>query len=46
MLAHMLLAAFGEAAMFVATAEDPDQALHSAQQAVDTLLTRLFTQPQ
>jgi AcrR family transcriptional regulator len=45
MLAHMLLAAFGEAAMFVATAEDPDEALRSAQQAVDTLLTRLFAQP-
>lgn len=43
MLAHMLLAAFGEAAMFVATAEHPDNALHSAQDAVGTLLTRLFT---
>jgi AcrR family transcriptional regulator len=43
MLAHMLLAAFGEAAMYVATADDPDQALPSAQDAVGTLLTRLFT---
>jgi AcrR family transcriptional regulator len=43
MLAHMLLAAFGEVAMFVATADDPDGALPSAQEAVDTLLTRLFT---
>lgn len=42
MLAHMLLAAFGEAAMFVATADDPDGALPAAQDAVDTLLTRLF----
>jgi AcrR family transcriptional regulator len=45
MLAHMLLAAVAEAAMFVATAEEPKKALRSAQAAVDTLLTRLFTKP-
>jgi AcrR family transcriptional regulator len=44
-LAHMLLAAFSEAAMFVATAEHPNRALRSAQDAVGTLLTRLFSQP-
>ena len=45
MLAHMLLAAVAEAAMFVATAEEPEKALRSARAAVDTLLTRLFVKP-
>lgn len=42
MLAHMILAAVGEVAMFVATATDPDAALRVGQASVDTLLTRLF----
>ncbi len=42
MLAHMILAAVGEVAMFVATAADPDAALRVGQASVDTLLTRLF----
>lgn len=42
MLAHMLLAAIGEVAMFVATAANPDEALRGGQASVDTMLTRLF----
>lgn len=42
MLAHMVLAAVGEAAMFVATADNPSAALPTAQDAVDTVLTKLF----
>ncbi len=42
--AHMVLAAVGEAAMFVATADDPEAALPAALIAVDTLLTRLFAE--
>lgn len=41
-LSHMILAAVGEAAMFVATSDDPDAALHTALAAVDTLLTRVL----
>jgi AcrR family transcriptional regulator len=41
-LSHMVLAAVGEAAMFVATSDDPDAALQTALAAVDTLLTRLL----
>jgi AcrR family transcriptional regulator len=44
-LAHMLLAAFAEVGMLVATADDPDAALPRAQAAVDTFLTRLFAPP-
>lgn len=43
MLAHMILAAVGEAAMFVATADDSDDALRVAQDSVNTLVTRLFS---
>jgi AcrR family transcriptional regulator len=42
MLAHMILAAVGEVAMFVATAADPDEAVRTGQASVDTMLTRLF----
>ncbi len=42
MLAHMLLAAVGEVAMFVATAADPDEALRTGQASVDTMLIRVF----
>jgi AcrR family transcriptional regulator len=41
-LSHMILAAVGEAAMFVATSDDPDAALQTALAAVDTLLTRVL----
>jgi hypothetical protein len=45
MLAHMVLAAVGEAAMVVATADDPEAALPIAYATVDTFLTRLFAKP-
>lgn len=41
-LSHMILAAVGEAAMFVATSDDHDAALQTALAAVDTLLTRVL----
>lgn len=41
-LSHMILAAVGEAAIFVATSDDPDAALQPALAAVDTLLTRVL----
>jgi AcrR family transcriptional regulator len=41
-LSHMILAAVGEAAMFVATSDDPDAALQTALASVDTLLTRVL----
>jgi AcrR family transcriptional regulator len=41
-LAHMILAAVGEAAIFVATSDDPDASLQTALSAVDTLLTRVL----
>jgi AcrR family transcriptional regulator len=43
LLAHMVLAAVNEAALMIARAEDPEQALHRGQEAVDTLLDRLVT---
>jgi AcrR family transcriptional regulator len=42
-LAHMVLAAVNEAALMIARAEDPQQALVDGQAAVDTLLDRLVT---
>jgi AcrR family transcriptional regulator len=43
LLAHMVLAAVNEAALMIARAEDPQQALRRGQEAVDTLLDRLVT---
>jgi AcrR family transcriptional regulator len=40
-LAHMVLASVNEAALFIARAEDPEAALATGQEAVDTLLDRL-----
>jgi AcrR family transcriptional regulator len=42
-LAHMLLAAVGEAAVLIARAEDPEAARAAGQAALDILLTRLVT---
>lgn len=42
MLANMLLAAVSEAALFIATAEDPTAALQTGLAVLDTLLDRLF----
>jgi len=41
LLAHMVVAAVNEAAMFITDAEDPTAALATAQQTLDTLLRRL-----
>jgi AcrR family transcriptional regulator len=41
LLAHMLLAALNEAALFIASAEDPQGAADLGRAAVDTLLDRL-----
>jgi AcrR family transcriptional regulator len=43
LLSHMVLAAVNEAALMIARAEDPEQALRRGQEAVDTLLDRLVT---
>jgi AcrR family transcriptional regulator len=43
LLAHMVLAAVNEAALMIARAEDPEQALRQGREAVDTLLDRLVT---
>ncbi len=43
LLAHVLLAALNEAALFVAFAEDQRAAADTARATVDTLLDRLFT---
>ncbi len=43
LLAHVLLAALNEAALFVAFAEDQRVAADTARATVDTLLDRLFT---
>jgi AcrR family transcriptional regulator len=43
MLAHMLLAAVGEAAKLIARAEDPKAARAAGQAALDTLIDRLVT---
>lgn len=43
LLAHVLLAALNEAALFVAFAEDQRAAVDTARATVDTLLDRLFT---
>jgi AcrR family transcriptional regulator len=43
LLAHMVLAAVNEAALMIARAEDPEQALRRGREAVDTLLDRLVT---
>jgi AcrR family transcriptional regulator len=43
LLAHMVLAAVNEAALMIARAEDPEQALRRGQEAVDMLLDRLVT---
>jgi AcrR family transcriptional regulator len=43
MLAHMVLAAVGEAAKLIARAEDPKAARAAGQAALDTLLDRLFS---
>lgn len=42
LLAHVLLAALNEAALFVAFAEDQQAAANTARATVDTLLDRLF----
>jgi len=42
LLAHVLLAALNEAALFVAFAEDQRAAADTARATVDTLLDRLF----
>jgi len=44
LLAHMLLAALNEAALFIAYAEDQGAALDTARAAIDTLLGRLAGQ--
>lgn len=41
-LAHMVQAAVGEAALLIARADDPGAALDAGLAALDTLLTRLF----
>ena len=41
LLAHMLLAALNEAALFIAHAVDDEAAVDTARAAVDTLLDRL-----
>lgn len=41
-LAHMVLAAASEAALLIASADDPAVALRQGMAALDTLLTRLF----
>jgi len=43
LLAHMVLAAVNEAALFVARADDPRAALTVGRQAVDSLIDRLAT---
>lgn len=45
LLAHMVLASVNEAALLIARADDPEAALASGRAAVDTLLTRLVSQP-
>ncbi|HST32130.1 MAG TPA: helix-turn-helix domain-containing protein [Solirubrobacteraceae bacterium] len=45
LLAHVLLAALNEAALFVAFAPDQRAAADTARATVDTLIDRLFTQP-
>lgn len=45
LLAHVLLAALNEAALFVAFAPDQRAAADTARATVDTLIERLFTQP-
>jgi hypothetical protein len=42
-LAHMLLAAVGEAALHIALSEDPNAALAAGEAAVDRLLTAVLT---
>jgi hypothetical protein len=42
LLAHVLLAALNEAALFVAYAEDQRAAVDTARSTVDTLLERMF----
>ena len=41
LLAHMLLAAVNEAALFIARAEDPSEALAVGRRTVDALIDRL-----
>jgi AcrR family transcriptional regulator len=45
LLAHVLLAALNEAALFVAFAEDQRAAAATARATVDTLIERLFAEP-
>lgn len=45
MLAHVVLAAVAEIALFVATAPKPKTALRSGKRTLDTVLTRLFGEP-
>jgi AcrR family transcriptional regulator len=45
LLAHMVLASVNEAALMIARADDPREALAAGQAAVDTLLDRLAAEP-
>lgn len=45
LFAHMLLAAVNEAALMIASADDPHAAFTEGRRAVDVLLTRLATAP-
>lgn len=44
-IAHMLLAALNEAALYVARGEEPETRFRTAQTALEQLLTRLFGDP-